>query len=129
MATLKTAKQDHSVSDCKARLGAIADALYVIGGKWKLRIIVALMEGHKRFNELQRVIGGISAKVLSTELKDLEMNGFVTRKVFTGFPVVVEYELSDYSDTLGEVLDSLSNWGMLHRENVKRSMKRKSHDK
>ena len=49
-------------AECKATLNAIADALYVIGGKWKLRIIVALREGNKRFNELQRVIDGISAK-------------------------------------------------------------------
>jgi DNA-binding HxlR family transcriptional regulator len=110
---------------CKARLNAIADALYVIGGKWKLRIIVALIEGNKRFNELQRVVDGISAKVLSTELKDLELNGFVSRNVFTGTPVVVEYELTTYAATLNDVLDSLNNWGTMHRETVKKSMKRK----
>ena len=122
---LKGKKEVPSETECKARLGAIADALYVIGGKWKLRIIVALMEGNQRFNELQRLIDGISAKVLSAELKDLELNGFVKRNVFTGTPVVVEYELSEYSDTLQEVLTSLSNWGAMHRENVKKSMKRK----
>jgi DNA-binding HxlR family transcriptional regulator len=63
-------------AQCKATLSSIADALYVIGGKWKLRIIVALKEGNNRFNELQRTIDGISSKVLSTELKDLELNGF-----------------------------------------------------
>jgi DNA-binding HxlR family transcriptional regulator len=52
-----------------------------------LRIIVALKEDNKRFNELQRVIDGISAKVLSAELKDLELNGFVTRTVYTASPV------------------------------------------
>lgn len=122
---LKKDKMNHSDSQCKARLGAIADALYAIGGKWKLRIIVALMEGHRRFNELQRLIDGISAKVLSAELKDLEMNGFVKRTVYTGTPVVVEYELAKYSETLGEVLDSLSNWGTMHRETVKKSMRKK----
>lgn len=122
---LKGKKQVPSETECKAKLGAIADALYVIGGKWKLRIIVALAEGNQRFNELQRLIDGISAKVLSAELKDLELNGFVKRNVFTGTPVVVEYELSEYSDTLQEVLTSLSNWGAMHRENVKKSMKKK----
>jgi DNA-binding HxlR family transcriptional regulator len=96
----------------------------VIGGKWKLRIIVALREGNKRFNELQRVIDGISAKVLSAELKDLELNGFVSRNVFTGTPVIVEYELSAYAETLNGVLQSLSEWGTMHRENVKKSMKK-----
>jgi DNA-binding HxlR family transcriptional regulator len=71
------------------------------------------------------VIEGISAKMLSAELKDLELNGFVKRTVFTGTPVVVEYELTDYSDTLGDVLQALSRWGAMHRENVKRSMKKK----
>ena len=122
---LKREKEIHSEAQCKGRLSAIADALYAIGGKWKLRIIVALMEGNKRFNELQRIVEGISAKVLSAELKELEMNGFVKRNVFTGTPVIVEYELSEYSETLQEVLDSLSNWGIMHRENVKKSMKRK----
>ena len=114
-----------SQSQCKARLGSIADALYVIGGKWKLRIIVGLRDGTKRFNELQRLIDGISAKVLSAELKELEMNGFIKRNVIVGTPVVVEYELTKYADTLNGVLDKLSEWGTMHRENVKKSMKKK----
>jgi len=111
---------------CKANLMAIGDALYAIGGKWKLRIIVALLSGNKRFNELQRIVEGISAKVLSAELKELELNGFVQRQVFTGTPVVVEYELTEYSDTLRDVLESLGKWGALHREAVKKSMKKKT---
>jgi DNA-binding HxlR family transcriptional regulator len=114
-----------SKEQCQAKLGSIADALYVIGGKWKLRIIIALNEGNRRFNELQRVIEGISAKVLSAELKDLELNGFVKRSVFTGTPVVVEYELTDYSETLGDVLQALSDWGAMHRETVRKEMKQK----
>jgi len=124
MAVSKTRMEHPSPTQCKATLNAIADALYVIGGKWKLRIIVALREGNKRFNELQRVIDGISAKVLSAELKDLELNGFVSRNVFTGTPVIVEYELSAYAETLNGVLQSLSEWGTMHRENVKKSMKK-----
>jgi DNA-binding HxlR family transcriptional regulator len=127
MGKLKGSKQGTSEAQCKAALNAIADALYVIGGKWKLRIIVALTDGNKRFNELQRLVNGISAKVLSTELKDLELNGFVRRNVFTATPVVVEYELTEYSDTLAEVLDALSSWGARHRERIKKSLgKRKT---
>jgi DNA-binding HxlR family transcriptional regulator len=108
-----------STQQCTARLAAVGDALYAIGGKWKLRIIIALNEGSKRFNELQRLVEGISAKVLSTELKELELNGFVKRNVFTGTPVVVEYELTEYSETLHSVLDALSEWGAMHREKIK----------
>ena len=67
----------------------------------------------------------ISAKVLSSELKDLELNGFVRRNVFTGTPVVVEYELTDYADTLGDILQTLSEWGAMHKEKVRKSMKKK----
>jgi DNA-binding HxlR family transcriptional regulator len=125
MAKLNFKTERPSEAQCKATLNSVADALYVIGGKWKLRIIVALKEGTKRFNEMQRLIDGISAKVLSTELKDLELNGFVRRNVFTGTPVVVEYELTEYADTLGDVLQTLSEWGARHKERVKKSMKKR----
>ena len=124
MAKLKMGKEVPSEAQCKRTLNSVADALYVIGGKWKLRIIVALTEGNRRFNEMQRLIDGISAKVLSTELKDLELNGFVRRNVFTGTPVVVEYELTEYAETLGGVLQALSEWGAKHKEMVKKGMHR-----
>ena len=124
MAKLKMGKEVTSEAQCKATLNSVADALYVIGGKWKLRIIVALTEGNRRFNEMQRLIDGISAKVLSTELKDLELNGFVRRNVFTGTPVVVEYELTEYAETLGGVLQALSEWGAKHKVIVKKSMRK-----
>lgn len=116
-----------SAPECNSALSAVGDALYVIGGKWKLRIIIALSEGNKRFNDLQRRVEGISARVLSNELKDLEMNGFVKRVVNSkAKPVVVQYELTDYSDTLEEVLHALHNWGRQHRENImQRSRKMK----
>jgi len=122
MGKFKADKEVITEAQCKATLNSVADALYVIGGKWKLRIIVALTEGNRRFNEMQRLIDGISAKVLSTELKDLELNGFVRRNVFTGTPVVVEYELTEYAETLNGVLKELSEWGARHKEMVRRSM-------
>ena len=125
MAKLKAGKQINSEEQCKASLKSMGDALYAIGGKWKLRIIVALNSGNKRFNELQRLVEGISAKVLSTELKDLELNGFVRRNVFASTPVVVEYELTDYASTLSDVLHSLDEWGAMHRETIKKGMKKK----
>jgi len=108
---------------CISRLAAIGDALYAIGGKWKLRIIVALIHGKSRFNELQRTIGGISPKVLASELKNLEMNGFVKRIVLPQTPVIVEYELTDYAMSLQSVLDTLNEWGAMHRKKIRQSMK------
>lgn len=108
-------------TQCSNMLTAIGDALYVIGGKWKLRVIVSLREESKRFNEIQRTVEGISARVLSAELKELELNGFIKRIVHhKQTPVVVEYQLTEYADTLGEVLQSLANWGTLHREKLRR---------
>lgn len=112
-------KQHLEVSECTARLRAVGDALYAIGGKWKLRIIVALSDGSKRFNELQRTVTGISARVLSNELKELELNGFVQRTMHEGPPLIVEYELTEYSDTLDEVVGALMDWGMRHKAKIK----------
>jgi DNA-binding HxlR family transcriptional regulator len=105
---------------CSGVLNAIGDALYVIGGKWKLRVIAALREGNSRFNELQRNIDGISARVLSAELKELELNGFVKRVVHTQTPVVVEYHITAYADTLGNVLLALAEWGTMHRDKIRK---------
>ena len=112
--------------DCSASLAAIEDTLYVIGGKWKLKVIITLTEeGNMRFNELQRTITGISARVLSNELKELEMNGFIKRKVYTTTPVVIEYELTGYSNTLHNVLQAMIHWGTMHRTKIKTEAKKK----
>lgn len=103
---------------CTASLAAVGDAMYAIGGKWKLKIIVALSDQRQRFNELQRLVEGISAKVLSNELKDMEMNGFVRRIPVAAGSHIVEYELTDYSETLGDVLYSLTVWGTMHRKKI-----------
>ncbi|MDN5289559.1 MAG: ytcD 1 [Mucilaginibacter sp.] len=105
--------------ECRSSLTAVGDALYVIGGKWKLKVIIALSEGCTRFNEIQRAVEGISARVLSNELKELELNGFVKREVHTEIPVVVEYTLTDYCDTLGDVLEALAAWGHMHRDKIR----------
>lgn len=106
--------------DCSSLLLAVGDALYAVGGKWKLRVIIGLSGGNKRFNELKRIIPGISARVLSNELKELEMNGFVKRIVYAeASPILVEYELTDYSSSLKDVVKSLSEWGITHRERIR----------
>ena len=117
----------HTVDTCSGAMTAIQDALYILSGKWKIPIIVALSEGNKRFGELQRAVTGIAPKVLSNELKMLELNGFVMRHVYDTIPVSVEYELLEYSNSLGKVIDALKEWGTEHRIKIlSESKKRKA---
>lgn len=118
-------KEKPNSEECMGALGAVQDALYVLNGKWKIPIIIALREGHKRFGELQKAVKGISAKVLSHELKHLEMNDFIERRVYDTMPVMVEYELTPYSDTLGHVIESLREWGQAHRHKIRNREKEK----
>lgn len=109
---------EHSTTACTKALTPINDALYALNGKWKLQIIIALGHGHKRFRDIQRAVKGITAKVLSKELKDLELNEFITRTVYDTTPVTVEYVLTPYSDSLDEVITALYNWGVQHRKRM-----------
>ena len=93
----------HTVESCAKAKIAIRDTLDVVGGKWKLVLISVLRSGKKGFNELSRE-AGISPRILSKELQELEMNGLVSRTVCDTKPVTVQYELTDYSQTLNEVL-------------------------
>jgi DNA-binding HxlR family transcriptional regulator len=116
-------KQKKSAEECQSSLDAVQDALYVLNGKWKLPIIIALSEGKRRFGEIQKSVKGIAPKVLSSELKTLELNGFVTRHVQNEFPVLVEYELTAYSDTLENVITALRDWGAKHRDKIRADYK------
>ena len=116
--------EEISEMDCAERLLAVGDALYAIGGKWKLRVIIALANGFRRFNDIQRKIPGISPRALSIELKELEANGFLKRCVNAkATPVTVEYELTNYSLSLSEVVASLTKWGKMHREKLRQDNK------
>lgn len=113
------------VDRCKSALAPIQDALYVLNGKWKIPIIVAILEGNTRFGEIQRALNNIAPKVLSHELKELELNNFITRTVYDTMPVVIKYELTGYSDSLGAVVAALRDWGMMHRETIISQMNKK----
>ena len=108
----------HTTEVCTAAMSAVKDALYVLNGKWKLPLIIALREGPKRFNEIQKALGDITPKVLSKELRDLELNEFVNRKVFNTVPVTVTYELTTYSESVNPIIEALRNWGVQHRERI-----------
>ena len=103
---------------CYASINAVKDALYVLNGKWKLPLIIALSEGAMRFNEIQRALGDITPKILSKELRELELNEFVERKVFSTVPVTVIYELTPYSRSVDKILHELRAWGFEHRERI-----------
>ena len=103
---------------CLKALVPIKDALDVINGKWKLQIIIALSAGNKRFKDIERQIPKITARMLSKELKDLEAHHLVKRTVFDSLPVTVEYTLTQYADTLDDVIKALHDWGLQHRKKM-----------
>jgi DNA-binding HxlR family transcriptional regulator len=113
-------------AECEHSLKNVLDALYVLNGKWKLPLILSLVQSPKRFNEIQHEVTGISSKVLANELKDLELNDFITRNVYPSTPVSIIYEATEYSRTLKNVLAELSAWGEQHREKVKQSMRKQA---
>ncbi|MCA0170649.1 winged helix-turn-helix transcriptional regulator [Bacillus sp. RAR_GA_16] len=91
-------------------------ALEVLGGKWKMIILCHLRDTIKRTSELKKVIPGISYRMLTQQLKELEEDGVVVRKSYNQIPPKVEYYLSDYGKTLRKILDSLDQWGEMHIE-------------
>ncbi len=93
-------------------------ALGVIGGRWKILIIYNLFEGIARFNELQRATAGISKRVLTAQLRQLERDGIVTRKVCDSSPLRVEYALTEVGRSLEPVMELLCVWGEGYGERI-----------
>ncbi|MEZ2575965.1 winged helix-turn-helix transcriptional regulator [Buttiauxella ferragutiae] len=83
----------------------------VAGGKWKPLIIFHLMSGTKRFGELRRLVGNVSQRSLTLQLRELESHGIINRAVFAEVPPRVEYSLTQYGKTLEPVLHAMKNWG------------------
>lgn len=107
----------HTAASCQQAQLAIRDTLDIVGGKWKLVLIRILRSGPKGFNELSRE-AGISPRILSKELHELEMNGLVSRTVQHTRPVSVSYAITPYSETLSDVLDAMEKWGYQHRKRI-----------
>lgn len=93
----------------------ITITLKVIGGKWKVIILHHLQNGTKRFNEIKRLIPGISQKVLTAALKELEKDGIISRTVIDETPPKVEYSLTDKGNSLRPILKSMCEWGEEYR--------------
>lgn len=89
-------------------------AMEFIGGKWKSVILIYLLDGKKRYNELYKLISTITERTLSLQLKQLEKDGLITRIVYTKKPPLkVEYALTPLGESLGPVLTSIAQWGMI----------------
>ena len=109
----------HDADACKGKLRSVHDTLDILSGKWKISIISSLsINGKRRFMELQRDVEGIGAKMLSKELKELEINELLVRTVYDTKPVTVEYELTPYGKTLQAIIYEMSIWGIQHRKRI-----------
>jgi DNA-binding HxlR family transcriptional regulator len=108
---------DPNANDCPVEV-----TLSVIGGKWKPLILWHLSEGGDgRFLELQRIIPGITRKMLTQHLRELERDGVVARQIFDEMPLRVEYSLTKYGQTLRPLMRVLCDWGSKHEAYVARN--------
>lgn len=99
-------KEKVKLPDCP-----VETTLTLIGDKWKVLILRDLLTGTKRFGELKKSIGNVSQKVLTAQLRDMEVKGLVNRKVYAEVPPKVEYSLTDLGLSLKPILDTMYNWG------------------
>ena len=110
---------DKIFPDCKKSIMAVHDSMDVLSGKWKITIISALLYYQKRrFSDLLVDVHGISNKMLSKELKELELDNLTKRTVLNSQPISVQYELTKYGKTLEPIIGSLALWGIKHRKEI-----------
>ena len=114
----KETTETRTTGKCISMLLPVTDAMQVLYGKWKLPILISLSFGNKRFGEMARDIPKITDRMLSKELRELEMNQLVKRTVYDSVPVVVEYSLTDYGVSLDKVIEELYKWGVKHRKRI-----------
>lgn len=112
----KHIKKVVAVNSCQVDQGlALLDLLHIFSGKWKVIIIGMLLHEDRRFTELQRVIPDITPRMLSKELKELELNGIVKREVCSAAPVLIRYGLTSSAQKLETVFAGLLQWATEHR--------------
>jgi len=113
-------KQETS-ADRKKEMMAIHDAMDVLSGKWKIYIISSIcIYNKRRFSDILNDVEGISNKMLSKELKELEVNKLVERTVLSTHPVTVQYGLTAHGKTLQTIILNLTDWGLQHRKEITR---------
>ncbi len=111
------------LKECSLTILAINDTMEILSGKWKVAIIACLCFHPMRYSELLREVHGISGKMLSRELKELEINGLIERNVLDTSPVSVAYRITEYGTSLKAVTQTLAEWGLKHRERIKREIR------
>ncbi|MDN3582872.1 winged helix-turn-helix transcriptional regulator [Mucilaginibacter flavus] len=103
----------------KKEIMAVHDAMDVLNGKWKISIISSICYYNKRrFSDILSDVNGISNKMLSKELKELEVNKLIKRTVLDTQPVTVQYNLTEYGKTLQTIINNLADWGIKHRQMI-----------
>ncbi|MCP4621010.1 MAG: helix-turn-helix transcriptional regulator [Bradyrhizobium sp.] len=104
----------HEGADCRA----VASVLSRVGDKWSVLIIMLLIDGPRRFNELKRMVGGISQRMLTLTLRGLERDGLLTRTVFPTIPPRVDYELTELGRGLAQPVKALGQWAFEHQPQI-----------
>ena len=107
----------HLPGECRA----VSSILSRIGDKWTVLIVMMLADGPRRFNELKRLIGGISQRMLTLTLRGLERDGFVSRTMFPTIPPRVNYELTPLGHSLRGPIEAIGNWAFAHIPVVERA--------
>lgn len=105
----------------KEEVQALQDTIYVIGGKWRLLIINSICNGNRRFRDIQRSIPGITTRMLSRELKDMEANQLIKRTVTQTETVLIEYTETEYCMSFGGIILEMIRWGKQHRERIRKA--------
>src|SRR5918994_4945835 len=111
-----TKKKHNTHHNCMGMILPVSDAIQVLSGKWKLPILISLTFGNKRFSEIAKDIPKITDRMLSKELREMEMNHLIKRTVYDTVPVTVEYSKTEYGDSLDSVIHELYKWGSKHRK-------------
>lgn len=108
-----------SQRDRKKEMMAVHDAMDVLNGKWKIYILSSICHYNKRrFSDILNDVPGISNKMLSKELKELETNKLIIRTVLDTHPITVQYELTAHGLSLKTIINNLTEWGVKHRKEI-----------
>ena len=111
-------KEGRTQERCMGMILPVSDAIQILSGKWKLPILISLQFGNKRFSEIAKDIPKITDRMLSKELRELEMNHLIKRTVYDTVPVIVEYSMTEYGESLDPVILELAKWGRQHRKKI-----------
>ncbi len=100
------------------KIRAIQDTMFVIGGKWKIPVILSIYSGNRRFNNILASIPKITNRVLSKELKHLEENLLIGRTIINEYPVRIEYAVTDYCLSIDKVAKPMEEWSKSHKKRI-----------